>query len=61
MFEDFIKEYIQDIIECSDTTYDITEEQLQNLVYTIANDDGIWQVIDETIYEKLDKYEKEED
>lgn len=58
MFLEFIEEYVQDLIECSDIDYDITEEQQKEVCYRIANNDGIWQYMDEVIYDYLGKYER---
>ena len=56
MFEDFLREYIQDLIECSSDKYDITEENINDVACIINNNEYIWNIIDNAIYEEIDKY-----
>jgi len=56
MFEDFLREYIQDLIECSSDKYDITEENINDVACIINNNEHLWNIIDNAIYEEIDKY-----
>jgi hypothetical protein len=60
MFEDFLREHIKDLIECGFDNYKINESDIEYIVCIINNNEKIWDIIDSTIYNELDKY-KEED
>lgn len=59
MFEDFIREYVKDLIECSDMDYNITKEDIEDVVYNVSNNEEIWNIIDSYIYEELDRKESD--
>lgn len=60
MFEDFLREHIQELIECSIDEYDIKEEDMDDIIYKV-NNEHLWDMIDSTIYEVIDKYIVEEE
>ena len=59
LFDNFIKQYIKDYIECSDTEYDITEEDIKDIIDYISYDDRLWEVLDSIISIQLEDYIKE--
>lgn len=59
MFEDFLRVHIQDLIECGTDEYDITESQINYIASIINDNDNLWNIIDEAIYQEIDKYIKE--
>ncbi len=59
MFEDFIREYVKDLIECSDIDYNITKEDIEDVVYNVSNNEEIWNIIDSYIYGELDRKESD--
>lgn len=61
MFEEFLKAYIQDLIECSSDTYNITESEKEIIADRVSRNEYVWNIIDEAIYNELDKYIKEVD
>jgi hypothetical protein len=61
MFEEFLKAYIQDLIECSSDNYEITEDQKEIIADRVSRNEYVWSIIDEAIYNELDKYIKEVD
>lgn len=56
MFEDFIRQHIDDLIECSSDEYDINEEMKEAIVQSVTYDEEIWDIIDSRIYRELDEY-----
>lgn len=61
MLEDFLAIYIKDYIEDSDTTYDIKNNEIEDIACDIANNDYIYEVINEVINQELWKYEDKEE
>lgn len=61
MFEEFLKAYIQDLIECSSDAYEITKEQIEKVADRVERNEYVWSVIDECIYNEIDEYRKEEE
>ena len=61
MFEEFLKEHIQNLIECSTDEYDITEEDIKDAASMIEANEHIWDVINEAIYQEIDKFRVEND
>ncbi len=61
MFEDFLKAYIQDLIECSSDNYEITEDQKEIIASRVSRNEYVWNILDEAIYNELNKYIKEVD
>lgn len=59
MFEDFLKEYIKDLIECSFDKYYITDSELDKIAHSVNNNEYIWAVLDEAIYFEIEKYKIE--
>lgn len=58
-FQKFLQEYIQDLIECSSDEYKITEEQKEDIAAIVEGNEYVWTVIDEAIFQELDKYRVE--
>lgn len=59
LFDNFIKQYIEDYIDCSDIEYDITEEDKKDIIDNISYNDRLWEVLDSIISSQLDNYIKE--
>jgi hypothetical protein len=61
MFDKFLRQYIQDLMDCDMHKYDINEDDMNEIIDNLENNDHIWQVIDQAVYQQLDKYEIEEE
>ena len=61
MFEDFLREHIKDLIECSVDNYNIPEGKMEDIVCCLNNNENLWNIIDEAIYQEIDKYVVEEE
>lgn len=61
MLEDFLVTYIKDYIEDSDKTYDIKNNEIEEIACDIVNNDYIYEVINEAINQELWKYEDKEE
>lgn len=59
LFEQFLKEYVKDLIECSPYEYDIQERDIQDIVNNVMEDEHLHDVLDGCIYNLLEYYEKE--
>lgn len=59
LFDNFIKQYIKSYIDWSDKEYDITEEDIKDIIVYIKCDDRLWKVLDNLISYQLDDYVKE--
>jgi len=59
LFDKFIKQYIEDYIDCSDIDYDITEEDKKEVIDSVKYSDEIWEVLDNKISYYLEDYVKE--
>ncbi len=59
LFDNFIKQYIEDYIDCSDIEYDITEEDKKDIIDNISYNDRLWEVLDIIISSQLENYVKE--
>ena len=59
MFRDFLREYIQDLIECSSDNYELTEGDKNDIAAVIEADEHIWEAIDCAIYDELEKFRVE--
>lgn len=57
MFNNFLKEYIKDLIDCGDNKkYNINKKDIENIVKEVENSEFLWEIIDNSIYKELDKY-----
>ena len=61
MFEDFLREHIQDLIECSTDEYEMTEKDIEEVACRLNNDDHLWCDIDSYIFDELYQFIKEEE
>ena len=59
LFDKFIKQYIEDLIDCSDREYDLTEEDKKEIIDNVRYNEFIWETLDNAIFTELDKYDKE--
>lgn len=59
MFEDFLKQYLQDYLECSVDKYYITESEKEKIVHSINNNDNLWSFLDEIISFEIEQYKVE--
>ena len=59
LFDNFIKQYIKSYIDWSDKEYDITEEDIKDIIDNISYNDRLWEVLDNIISSQLDNYVKE--
>lgn len=59
LFEKFIKQYIEDLIECSDNEYDLTEEDKKDVMVKVCDNDRVWELLDSIIFDYLEEYVKE--
>ena len=57
-FKLLILEFIENVQECGEYKYNITENQIDEIVTDIIGDDYIWEQIDMEIGEKLSKFRK---
>lgn len=60
LFDKFIEQYIEDLIECSGVEYDITEEDKKDIKNYVCGNDRLWETIDNTIFDYLGHFIKEE-
>ena len=60
MFEEFLTQYIKDLIDCGDSEYDINEDEIRDVMLDVEGNEYVWEVLDEAIYQELDKYRKED-
>lgn len=61
LFDKFIKQYLEDLIECSDIEYDLTEKDKKEVIDSVKYSDDIWEVLDNKIRYYLEDYVKEGD
>ncbi len=61
LFDNFISQYIEDLIDCSDTEYNLTKEDKNEIMDNIRYNEHIWMELDIAIFNELDKYIEEED
>ena len=61
LFDKFIKQYIEDLIDCSDTEYELTEEDKKEIIDNVRYNDFIWETLDNAIFTELEDYKKEGD
>lgn len=59
LFDKFIKQYIEDLIECSDKEYDLTEEDKKDIMERVCDNDRFWETLDDIVFNYLEDYEKE--
>ena len=61
MFEDFLRQHIQDLIECSTDEYKMTEKDIEEVACKLNNNDHLWWAIDRYILDELYRYIKEDE
>lgn len=49
MFEEFLKKYIKDLIDCGNREYNVTDENIDDIASMIENNEYIWEIIDTAI------------
>lgn len=59
LFDKFIKQYIEDLIECSDNEYDLTEKDKKDIMVKVCDNDRVWELLDSIIFDYLEEYVKE--
>jgi hypothetical protein len=59
LFDKFIKQYLDDLIECSDIEYDLTDEDKKEIIDNVRYNDFIWETLDNAIFTELEDYKKE--
>ena len=59
LFDKFIKQYIEDLIECSDKEYDLTVEDKNDIMERVCGNDRFWETLDNIVFNYLEDYEKE--
>lgn len=59
LFDKFIGQYIEDLIECSYKEYDLTEEDKKEIIDNIRYNNMIWEMLDNVIFDYLEDYVKE--
>lgn len=55
LIDKFLKEYIQDL---SEDDYDIPEDKIMDVVYTIEDNEHAWDGLEEAIYQEIEKFRK---
>jgi hypothetical protein len=58
MFEEFLKTRVQELIEASTDEYDIEKKDIETIIDEI-NNENLWDMIDNAIFEVIDKYRME--
>ena len=61
MFRDFLREYIQDLIECSSDEYELTERDKDKIADVVKQDEHLWEAIYCAIYDELERFRVQED
>jgi hypothetical protein len=56
LFDNFIKQYVDDLIECSDNEYKLTDEEKEEIIDNIRYNEAIWEILDNAIFNELEKY-----
>lgn len=59
LFDKFIKQYLEDLIDCSDIEYDLTEKDKKEIIDNVRYNDFIWETLDNAIFTELEDYKKE--
>lgn len=58
--EEFLNNYIESLIECSNDKYQIDEYNMRDVVSRIRENEHIWCALDNAIYEEIEEYRIEE-
>lgn len=61
LFDKFIRQYVEDLIECSDVEYELLEEDKEEIIDRIQHNERVWELLDSIICEYLEDFIKEED
>ena len=59
LFDKFIKQYIEDLIDCSGNEYHLTKKDKEEIIDNIRYNNMIWETLDNAIFNELNNYEKE--
>lgn len=59
LFDKFIRQYIEDLIECSDVEYELLEEDKEEIIDRIQHNERVWELLDSIICEYLEDFIKE--
>lgn len=59
LFDNFIKQYIEDLIDCTGVEYDLTEKDKKDVMVKVCDNDRVWELLDSIIFDYLEKYVKE--
>lgn len=59
LFDKFLNQYIEDLIDCGDTEYELSEKDKKELIVDIECNDRLWETLDDIIYHYLKNYVKE--
>lgn len=60
MFRSFLVQYVADLISCSNDTYNINENDMEDIIDSLENNENLWSIIDEAVYQEIDKYIEED-
>ena len=56
LFDNFIKQYVEDLIDCTDTEYKLTDEDKEEIIDNVRYNEAIWEILDNAIFNELEKY-----
>lgn len=56
LFDNFIKQYVDDLIECSDNEYKLTDKDKEEIIDNVRYNEAIWETLDNAIFNELEKY-----
>ena len=59
MMDEFLKQYILDLIEASDDKYNITDEELTEIIDNIRYNERVWNLLDYVVFEQIEDYRVE--
>lgn len=59
LIDKFLKEYVQDLVECSSDEYELTEEQIMDVVTSVEDNEHAWEGLNEAIFQEIGQYIKE--
>ena len=61
LFDTFIRQYIEDLIDCGDKKYVIPKEEKEEIIDRIRYNERVWELLDTIILDYLEDFIKEED
>lgn len=56
LFDNFIKQYVDDLIDCSDNEYKLTDKDKEEIIDNVRYNEAIWEILDNAIFNELEKY-----